>query len=494
MKGNISKYLLLLADLGAIVLAFRIAYYLRYEAVLLYPLREGAIPVFGDYGYSILLSLGTWILIFLVYGVDNFPGLGESALAVSKLITASLFQITALIAGMYFAGAYYSRLMLLFLAALVIIFLVATRVIYRAALRRLRNRGVGLRRVVIVGHSELAAELGDRIARHLDLHYELVGYLSPTGARPQPGGDSASSSEASTTTAMTGSEAMAAELARRDVHELLFAIPIRRETETLDFIAHCQQRGITIKAVPEYYDLHTSHIVNLRIDGIPILEMKETSLHPSHQFIKRIIDLGLVVLTLPLTLPILALTSLALYFGSKRVFRRERRVGLRGKPFLLYQFDVEAAASAGPPTNAWQARFGRFLERYSISELPQVWNVLAGNMSFVGPQAESPERARYYSAWHRRRLQLKPGITGLAQVQGLRQEDSSDSKTKYDLEYAANYTPLVDLALVLATVSTLVSRRKGAVARDGGSTPTARSGPAGGFRPVSPESLNISGN
>lgn len=494
MKGNLSKYVLLLADLGAIVLAFRIAYYLRYEAVVLYPLREGgSVPVFGDYGYSILLSLGTWILIFLVYGVDNFPGLGESALAISKLITASLFLITSLIAGMYFAGAYYSRLMLVFLAVLVPIFLVATRIIYRTALRHLRNRGVGLRRVVIVGHSELAAELGDRIARHLDLHYELVGYLSPTAARLQPSGGSAIPSEASAT-AMTSSEAMAAELARRNVHELLFAIPIRRETETLDFIAHCQQRGIAIKAVPEYYDLHTSHIVNLRIDGIPILEMKETSLHPSHQFIKRIVDLGLVVLTLPVTLPMLALISLALWVGSKRVLRRERRVGLRGRPFMLYQFDVEASASEGPPSSTWQARFGRFLDRYSLSELPQLWNVLAGNMSFVGPQAESPERARYYSAWHRRRLQLKPGITGLAQVQGLRQVDSSDLKTKYDLEYAANYTPLVDLALVLATVSTLLSRRKGAAPGNGGSAPPTHSGPAGGFRPVSPDSLNISGN
>lgn len=91
MKGNLPKYLLLLADLVAIVLAFRIAYFLRYEAVILYPLRQGVIPTFADYEYAIFLSLGTWILIFLVYGVDNFPGLGESALAVSKLITASFF-------------------------------------------------------------------------------------------------------------------------------------------------------------------------------------------------------------------------------------------------------------------------------------------------------------------------------------------------------------------------------------------------------------------
>ncbi|MGH9403288.1 MAG: sugar transferase [Terriglobia bacterium] len=486
MKGNLPKYLLLLADLVAIVIAFRVAYFLRYEAVILYPLRSAPIPTFYDYGYAILLSLGTWILIFLIYGVDNFPGLGESALAVSKLITACLFLITSLIAGMYLAQAYYSRLLFLFLSVLVVLCLFVTRLIYQAAFKHLRKRGLGLRRVVIVGHSELAAELGDRIERHLDLHYDLVGYLSPTTGRIQSNGTSKSISTEPMVSAMSGSEAMALELEKMNVHELLFAIPIRRETETLEFIAHCQQRGITIKSVPEYYDLHTSHIVNLRIDGIPILEMKETSLHPSHQFLKRIIDLLLVLITLPVTLPALALTSGVLYLVSGRVFRGESRVGLRGKLFTLYRFDLRPYEDMEPsPAEPWQARLARFLVRYSLSELPQIWNVLKGDMSFVGPQAESQERVRHYSTWHRRRLQLKPGITGLAQVQGLREIDSSDLKTKYDLEYAANYTPLVDLALVLATMSTLLSRRKARVNHQGLSKE---------FRPVSPDPLNISGN
>jgi lipopolysaccharide/colanic/teichoic acid biosynthesis glycosyltransferase len=140
--------------------------------------------------------------------------------------------------------------------------------------------------------------------------------------------------------------------------------------------------------------------------------------------------------------------------------KREARVGLAGKPFTLYRFDTEPRPVDGAGNGSgWCLRFARFLDRYSLSELPQVWNVIKGDMSFVGPQPESPERVRHYSAWHKRRLQIKPGITGLAQVRGLREKDSSDLKTKFDLEYAANYTPLVDLALVLATLNTLISRR-----------------------------------
>ncbi|MGH9405968.1 MAG: sugar transferase [Terriglobia bacterium] len=483
MKANLPKYLLLAADLAAILIAFRVAYFLRYESAIV-PLYNLPVFPFWAYGYAILLALGTWIFIFLVYGVDNFPGAAESPLAASKLITASFFLTASLLAGMYLAKAYYSRLLFLFLAVLVVIFLVFTRLLYQAALSLMRRHGLGLRRVVIVGHSELAAEIAERLGRRLDLHYEIVGFLAPAVARSQAGGDS---NPVEHEAIMTGSEAMARELAAKNVHELLFAIPIRRDTETLEFIAHCQQQGITIKSVPEYYDLHTSHIERLSIDGIPILEMKQTSLHSSHELLKRITDVGLVVLTAPVTVPALVLISAALRVTRRRGIRGETRIGLGGRPFKLYRFDVHPAEAPDPRTDEPRQRgFAGFLLRYSFSELPQIWNVLKGDMSVVGPQPESPERARHYSAWHRRRLQLKPGITGLAQVQGLRDLDSSDLKTKYDLEYAANYTPLVDLALVVSTVSTLLSRRN---AFSGGPRPRSAGFPGA---PVPSDPLNIS--
>ncbi|MDE3179214.1 MAG: sugar transferase [Acidobacteriota bacterium] len=486
MKGNLPKYLLLFADLAAILVAFRVAYFLRYEVGLAFPNSDLPTPAFGSYGAAILLSVGTWILIFLLYGVDHFPGMGESALAISKLLTASIFLIATLMAGMYLAKVFYSRLLFLFLSLLVVLFLFATRLILRSALLRLRKHGLGLRRVVIVGQSELAAELAERIERHLDLHYQIVGFLAPAAGRMQTNGDLKASE-----TIMNGSEAMASELAAMNIHELLFAIPVRRETETLEFIAHCQQRGITIKTVPEYYDLHTSHIESLNLDGIPILEMKGTAIHPAFQMVKRVIDLGLAVVTLPITIPIMGVISSVLYLGSGKVIKGETRVGMGGRPFTLYRFNLAPRLRFdSQPPRSEGSQLARSLVRYSISELPQIWNVLRGDMSFVGPRPESPERVRHYSAWHRRRLQLKPGITGLAQVNGLRDKDSSDLKTKFDLEYAANYTPLVDLALVLATVNTLASRRK--AGQPGPSAPSSPPGLFGGSMPA--DTLDLSGS
>ena len=452
---NFPKYALLLGDLLAIIIAFRAAYFLRYEAHLFPPSPEQ--PLFRAYGFPILLCLAAWILIFFLNGANDFAASNESALGFAHLITASALLIAILLGGMYLAKAFYSRLVLFVLSFMVVLLLLLTRVLYRFLLRRLRKYGLGMRRLVIVGQSPLATELAERLTRRLDLPYQLVGFLAPATGRAPSNEGCRGKNEGLT---VSSSEAMARELDARNVQELIFAIPIRRDTETLEFIAHCQKLGITIKSVPEYYELHTSHIESINIDGIPILELKEASLRLPDQVLKRAMDLLLLTLSLPFTLPLTAGISVLIYLTGARVTRREARVGLGGEIFNLYRFDVTSAEGADPvPDEPWGLRYRRFLLKYSLSELPQLWNVLRGEMSMVGPRPETPERVRHYSAWHRRRLQLKPGITGLAQVKGLRGIDSSDSKTKYDLEYAANYTPLVDLALILATVSTLFARR-----------------------------------
>lgn len=104
---------------------------------------------------------------------------------------------------------------------------------------------------------------------------------------------------------------------------------------------------------------------------------------------------------------------------------------------------------------AWHERF---LAQLSLTELPQIINVIRGDMSFVGPRPESPDRVRLYSDWQRRRLAVKPGITGLAQVHGVREQHSSEQKARLDLQYILHASPFLDLSLLLQTFWTLISR------------------------------------
>jgi lipopolysaccharide/colanic/teichoic acid biosynthesis glycosyltransferase len=452
MGKNFPRYALLLADLVGIVVAFRIAYGVRYALVnFIPPVRE---ETFASYWPAMAMAVGAWILLFRAFELDRSYLLSwDFPLAVSRLLMSLTVLMGALLAGSYLARTFYSRLLLIFLPPLLTVLFGGIRLMYRDLLKWTRKYGWGVRRVVIVGQSDLARELANRIRNRRELNYEFAGFLFPTTSR----------SEVRFPRATSGpSEDIATELALRNVHELLFAIPVRRDSETLEFIAACQKRGIAVKLVPEYYQLHTNQIQSFSIDGIPVLELKEISLDPPYQLLKSILDYSLAIPLAVIALPFMVAIGIALFAVQHgKVIKRDVRIGLRGRPFVIYQFNVETAKPLGPgEERSWEVRFCNFLLRYSLSELPQLWNVLKGDMSLVGPRPESWERVRYYSAWHKRRLQLKPGITGLAQVNGLRGSDPSDRKTKYDLEYAANFSPFLDIALMLATMPTLLRRPK----------------------------------
>ena len=453
MGKNFPRYALLLADLAAIVAAFRIAYWLRFALANIIALE--AEVTFISYWPAMVMAVGAWILLFRAFELDRTPRLGwDFPLALSRLLPSLAILMGALLTGFYLARIFfYSRLILIFLAPLLLVLFGVNRVLYRELLKWSRRYGWGVRRVVIVGQSDLARELGDRIRQHQELNYELLGFLYPAVNRNR-----AASGELE----QTSSEEMARELASKKVDELIFTTPIRRETTVLEFIAHCQKLGMQVKLIPEYYDLHTKQIASFNIDGIPILELREASLDPFSSSAKLLLDYSAAAVLLLLFSPAIIPISLLLAVLFKgRILIREARIGLEGRPFFMYRFNVAAADDLLLPGSMnWRVRFCRFLHRYSLSELPQLWNVLKADMSIVGPRPETRDRLRHYSAWHMRRLRVKPGITGLAQVRGIRGIDTSDLKTKYDLEYVATFSLLLDLTLMIATISTLMRRPK----------------------------------
>jgi lipopolysaccharide/colanic/teichoic acid biosynthesis glycosyltransferase len=189
----------------------------------------------------------------------------------------------------------------------------------------------------------------------------------------------------------------------------------------------------------------------LDLDGLPLLQLNDPS--PPQLFLrcKRFLDVTagtvLSVLGLPFVLPAAAV----LRFTRGKAFCWDVRTGQHGQPFSMLRLNVERRAR-----NATQ--FERLLEELSITELPQLWNVIRGEMSLVGPRPESPTKAKRYTEWQQRRLSVKPGMTGLAQVHDLRDESSSEDKTRFDLQYLLYPSLLADVSLLLQTVWTLARR------------------------------------
>jgi lipopolysaccharide/colanic/teichoic acid biosynthesis glycosyltransferase len=187
------------------------------------------------------------------------------------------------------------------------------------------------------------------------------------------------------------------------------------------------------------------------IDGLPLLSLAERNPSGATLALKRAIDVVLSAGLLLLVSPLLSLAALFVYRKKEKAFRAELRCGKDGIPFQMYRLNVERHA-----TNP--QRYERLFVRWSLTELPQLWNVLRGDMSLVGPRPESAERIKHYSDWQRQRLKVHGGVTGLAQVHGLREQHSSEDKTRFDLQYIFTWSPLLDLSLILQTAWTLLFR------------------------------------
>jgi lipopolysaccharide/colanic/teichoic acid biosynthesis glycosyltransferase len=166
---------------------------------------------------------------------------------------------------------------------------------------------------------------------------------------------------------------------------------------------------------------------------------------------KRLLDIGLGGVLAAATFPVVLACAAALRSTTGKAFRWERRIGWRGTEFSMLRLNVDRNPQSG-------STFERFLSQSSISELPQFWNVFCAEMSLVGPRPEGPERALRYSAWQQQRLSIKPGMTGLAQVHGLREQHPSEDKTRHDLQYMLRPSLLKDLSLLIETIWTLALR------------------------------------
>jgi lipopolysaccharide/colanic/teichoic acid biosynthesis glycosyltransferase len=162
-------------------------------------------------------------------------------------------------------------------------------------------------------------------------------------------------------------------------------------------------------------------------------------------------DVFIATLLLPLAVCIFIASAAVLLWNKRRVLRREVRIGKGGRPFWMYRLDIDRMAEDGPS-------YERLMRDLSISEIPQLWNVLVGDMSLVGPRPEDPDRVKHYSDWQKQRLNAKPGVTGLAQVNGLREHHESEEKARFDLQYLLEWSPFNDLVLILQTIATLAKR------------------------------------
>ena len=448
------------------VWAFLLAYGIRFESGLI-PVTRGYPPI--EQYLTVLPFIGVLTpLAFQIQGVyrlrrgrsridDFFAVLIGSILAVVFGVVGTLYvQAYYVSEALKARGAYeVSQLVWLLFLGVMVILTYMSRETVRQLLERRWRAGIGLKRILIAGTGDLGRMVADRILQHRELGYQVIGFVDD-----RAGGDHIGYRGLP----LLGTLAEVGEIAQRErIDQLYVALPLEEHTKLLDLVELTSREFIDVKVVPDLLQFLTLRARLEDLDGLPIININDVPLQGFNAWLKRAIDIVLssaacVVLGIPAAI-IAAAVKLT---SNGPVFYRQERMGLDGRAFSVYKFRsmyADAEDDSGPvwarDDDPRATPIGRLLRRFDLDELPQFWNVLAGDMSIVGPRPERPffvEQFKHRIPQYMLRHKVKAGITGWAQVNGWRGNTSLEKRIEYDLYYIENWSVTLDIKIMWLTL------------------------------------------
>lgn len=461
------------ADLTSTLAALAAAYIVRSELLPRF-FPERLTPLYPFTWYLVLVGpvVVIWTgLLFLAgaYRSRRTSGLKDEALLVGKIVLGGTVLLTILVYGLRLD--FISRPFLPLFAVLNTLFLVVERLTVRIVARRVRARGFNYRTVVIIGDTPRARSMARLIHDHPWWGLKLLGVV-----RERP-----ASSEAGTTAGglpVLGSlEDFPTILTSLPVDEVILAVDRGDVDQLEDVFLMCEEMGVKTRLILDFFPHVFAKVELEEFDGTPLLTFSTTPAETGALLVKRAVDVGLALVLGVVCLPLAAVLALLIKLSSHGpVLFRQVRCGLSGRPFTFYKLrtmteDAEERLAEVAHLNEHEGpvfksshdprvtSFGRFLRRFSLDEIPQLWNVLKGEMSLVGPRPPLPDEVARYEKWQRRRLSMKPGLTGLWQVSGRSDLPSFDQWMELDLAYIDNWSLTLDAKILLRTIPTVLSGR-----------------------------------
>jgi len=433
---------ILIADLACILFAFLGADVLRFGFT--WTLGE-QLSIRALLPFTLTTCI-VWIVLSAFMPLDGFRGGWKLSRVFSHLFLGIVFTVAVLAAVGYFTRSYVSRLALGYFIMLLLAGFLAVRCGARALLRA-RHAGGDIWRVLIIGSGRVAQEVATKIEQHPEMLCRVVGLLFPNQDSEEMLVRGLSHKEATQMTTLDIFDL----LRESRVNEVIVALSQAPTLEIRTLLGRIRDMGIETSLVPQSYELYAARPNLISLDGLPLVQLREPGLRPRYLVLKRLLDVAIASILLVPAIVFLIPVAAVLLIKKGSAFRWETRCGQFGARFQMLRLNIDRPVVNG-------SRFERLLEYLSITELPQLWNVVCGEMSLVGPRPDPTTRSNLYSEWQQRRLRVKPGMTGLAQVHGLRDSSSPEQKTRFDLEYAVNPYLLFDISLLLQTVWTLLLR------------------------------------
>ena len=453
-----------IADAGAAFLGMMLAVWIRFDSGLV-PLQHNEIfPPRGMYIAAAIALAPMLVMIFRQIGLYIRPQLGSFGDKLPRIVRGvSITLATALALSFVVRPAdwppYSRTVALIAFFTVLLIVLIERFILFRIELHWAR-RTAPIRRILIIGVDDLAARIRRALEREPRLRSRLAGYLLPS----DPGGREVALSSAITPKLVKGHIGeLEKVVAEEQIDEVILADTTISHARLTQILFHCERNLIPFRMVPDLYGVLTSRVRVNHISDIPLIGMAAWPLDAFwNRVLKRLEDIAGALVGLLISAPVLLFAAPLIKRSSPGpVFYRQERCGIGGKRFTIFKLrtmPVDAEATSGPvwakPDDPRRTRLGEFLRKWNLDELPQFWNVFKGDMSLVGPRPERPHFVDQFKddvGHYMTRHVSRPGMTGWAQVNGLRGDTSIEDRVQHDLYYLENWSLSFDLKIIIHT-------------------------------------------
>jgi exopolysaccharide biosynthesis polyprenyl glycosylphosphotransferase len=451
---------LVMLDALMIAAAFVLAYQLRVRIAWPEPIvGEAALINYLGLMVTLVMAIITVLFFWRQYYIPRAVSRVDQLYAVTAGVSLGMLIAVAIFA-LLFKDLDYPRAMIVYTWVLAIVLIMLGRGVHQTVRQILQDRGVGKDRLLMVGSGEVAQVILQRILWSPQLGYEVVGVVNG-GAR----GDNVLG-----VPVLGVPEELPQIIEGQKINEVIIAMPEVGHRETVRIISYCERGRVSIKVFPDIFQFIASETTIDDLGGLPLLTVRDFAMRGYWLIFKRTMDVAGALVGLIILSPLMMLVAIAIKLESPGpVFFVQERMGLDGRPFRMIKFrsmrsDAEKAGPGWTTANdPRRTRLGTLLRNIELDELPQFINVLLGEMSLVGPRPEQPyyvERFRESVPRYMERHREKAGMTGWAQVNGMRGDTSIMERTKFDIWYTENWSLLLDIKIMLRTVWQILARVK----------------------------------
>lgn len=437
-----------------IIISYILSWYIRFRSGL-FSLDDWYLPL-EVYMWLLLYIVPGYLILFYIFRLYQPRRMMGRRLEIWRIIQSNVIGTMALIFLLYVTKQMHiSRTMIVVFFFINICILVLERNIVRLVLRNIRKNGYNLKYTILVGYSRAAEQYIDRIKSNPEWGYEIKGILDDNFL---PGTEYKGVQVLGTINELTNI------LPLNKLDEIAVTLGLDEYDRLEEIVSFCEKSGVHTKFIPDYNNIIPTKPYTEDIQGLPVINIRHVPLTDMfHRVIKRLFDVFGSIVAIILFSPVMLIVAVMIKVTDPGpLIFKQKRVGLKNKPFYMYKFRSMVIQKKSEEEKAWTTKddpritpIGKFIRKTSIDELPQLFNVLKGDMSLVGPRPERPmfvEKFKEEIPRYMIKHQVRPGMTGWAQVNGYRGNTSIKKRIEYDLYYIENWTVGLDIKILFLTV------------------------------------------